>query len=280
MARESTPSRRLRWALPVLTVIATPNLAAASSPSSPDDAAAARAEVIEAVDALPRRAGAARLATEGYRLKDPLLLIESAERTLELSAQTTDERPLQTAAGHLTVALDMLYFLQGERARNAWRPVSKEALKPAVARALEVERQVEARIDAIITAREAALLAAANPPPTATGKGRITGGAVMLTVGISGAAAGLTGLFLGRQAQQKIDDPQIYGTTWDEWDRRGRTANVVAIAGAGAAALGLAVGIPLLVSGKRAAARANKPSDSARIRVVPTLRGFQLMGRF
>ena len=228
---------------------------------------------------IPPGAAIERLATEGYRLKDPLLLLESAERALSRSGEGSSEAPLLEALPHVAVALDMLHFLGSDRSRKAWRPVAAEDVDPAIARAEALEEELKAKIQEIEDARAAALVAAQAPPP-ATGKGRITSGAVMLTLGVSGAAVAATGLILGRQAQSKVDDPAIYGNVWDDWDRKGRNANMVAYIGAGVAGLGLAVGIPLLVSGVRAKKRAGQGDRAASLRLLPSPGGVALMGRF
>lgn len=245
----------------------------------PEDAAQAREGIVETVEMLPPGAAVERLATEGYRLKDPLLLLESAERALARAEAATDEGPLLEALPHVAVALDMLHFLGSDRSRRAWRPVAPEDVDAAIARAEALEGDLKAKIQELQDARAAALVAAQAPPP-ASGKGRITSGAVMLTLGVSGAAVAATGLILGRQAQSKVDDPAIYGNVWDDWDRKGRNANMVAYIGAGVAGLGLAVGIPLLVSGVRAKKRATQDDRAASLRVLPSLNGLSLMGRF
>ena len=134
------------------------------------------------------------------------------------------------------------------------------------------------KIQAFQDARAAALRAS-QEPAAPSGKGRIVAGSVMVGLGISGAAIAGTGLILGRQAQSKIDDPTIYGPTWEDWDRKGNNANVIAYVGAGVAGLGLAVGIPLLVSGTRAKRRSRQDSRAA-FQLIPRLDGVTLTGRF
>ena len=101
----------------------------------PEDAAQAREGIVETVEMLPPGAAVERLATEGYRLKDPLLLLESAERALARAEASTDEGPLLEALPHVAVALDMLHFLGSDRSRKAWRPVAPEDVEAAIARA-------------------------------------------------------------------------------------------------------------------------------------------------
>lgn len=248
--------------------------------ASPSKSAQSRTAVREAVDALPPLAAIERLAKEGYRLKDPALLLDSAERSLARSLDAPDVEALARARTLNLVALDMLFYLQSPRLKSTWAPFEAEELSMQLARAQNLLGRLEARVEEIRAQQAAARLAAKTPPPR-TGKGRISSGAVMITVGISGAALGLTGALLGRQAQKKIDDPSIYGATWDDWDTKGRNANLMSFAGAGAAVLGLAVGIPLLVSGTRAKRRASgSESAAASLRVVPQPRGLSLMGRF
>lgn len=248
--------------------------------NSPPDAEQARVSVREAVGALPPNAALERLAKEGYRLKDPLLLLDAGNEALVRSSQSEDVEALVRARIHVTVAFDMLAYLRAPRIKSRWRPVEAEELPGHIDQAETLLQDIDARIDEIRAEQAAALVAASQPPPT-TGRGRLIGGGVLTAVGISGAALGLTGALLGRQAQNKIDDPSIYGTTWDEWDTKGRNANLMSFVGAGAAAVGLLVGIPLIVSGTKAKRRAEERSaTSSALRILPQPRGLLVTGRF
>lgn len=248
--------------------------------NSPSKAEQARVSVREAVGALPPNAALERLAKEGYRLKDPLLLLDAGEEALARATEIEDVEALGRARAHVSVAFDMLAYLQAPRVKSRWVPVETADLTAHIDRADTLLRDIDARIDEIRAARAAALVATAEPPPK-TGRGRLVSGAVLTAVGISGAALGLTGALLGRQAQNKIDDPSIYGTTWDEWDTKGRNANLMSFVGAGAAAVGLIVGIPLIVSGTKAKRRAEERSaTSSALRILPQPRGLLVTGRF
>jgi len=260
----------LAWTLTASPVFAT----------SPSDAEQARVSAREAVGALPPNAALERLAKEGYRLKDPVLLLDAGREALARATETPDVEALVRARSHVTVALDMLAYLQEPRVKSRWKPVEADDLPAHIDRAETLLRDISARIDEIREERAAALVAANEPPPK-TGKGRLISGGVLTAVGVSGAALGLTGALLGRQAQTKIDTPSIYGTSWDEWDTKGRNANLMALVGAGTAALGLAIGIPLIVSGTKAKRRAEeRGATSSALRILPQPRGLLVTGRF
>lgn len=272
-----TPRRRWVASCAALAfAVVTPSTASAT----PAESETRRASVRSTVDALPPSAGIERLAKEGYRLKDPLLLLDSGQKALARSIKTPDTEALFRARTHTTVAIDMLVYLQKPRVKSRWTPVESAQLATYAASAAALLHEIEGRIEEIRRKRSEALRAT-NEPSEKTGKGSLASGAVLTSIGISGAALGLTGALLGRQAQKKIDDPSIYGSTWDEWNTKGRNANLMALVGAGAAVAGLAIGIPLIVSGTKAKRRAGQRESAATsLRIAPQPQGLVVMGRF
>ena len=86
--------------------------------NSPSKAEQARVSVREAVGALPPNAALERLAKEGYRLKDPLLLLDAGEEALARATEIEDVEALGRARAHVSVAFDMLAYLQAPRAKR------------------------------------------------------------------------------------------------------------------------------------------------------------------
>ncbi len=266
-----------------MTICAAVSWTLTASPvaaATPADSEAARVAAREAVSALPPNAALERLAKEGYRLKDPLLLLDAGQAALARSIEAPNIEALVRARTHATVALDMLLYLQSPRVKSRWTPLEGEEIPAQADRAAALVGDIEARIEEIRAERAAALIAESEPPEK-TGKGRLIAGGVLTGLGVSGAALTLTGALLGRQAQNKIDDASIYGTTWDEWDTKGRNANLMSFVGAGTAAVGLLVGIPLLVSGSKAKRRAaERAGGSSALRILPQPGGLLVTGRF
>jgi hypothetical protein len=106
-------------------------------------------------------------------------------------------------------------------------------------------------------------------------------------LGVAGLGLGVAGLVIGRVNQQRVDDPAVYGTEFDQFDAKGRQGNLLAGIGLAVGGAALAVGVTLFVigskRGKKAGAGTQASSASAHepsLALVPTGRGLAVTGRF
>ncbi|MCB9755667.1 MAG: hypothetical protein H6713_37530 [Myxococcales bacterium] len=234
------------------------------------------------------QAGAAEaLSDEAHKLGDPVLFVDAAEtykiagdeaRSIELVEQGIEEA---------RIGLDILYFLLGERADKGHQYLAEDDVSTQIDRARDIITSAEALIGEI----EAEQNAEPEPEPEPEkkprdGKGMIIAGAVLTGVGVAGLGVMGAGVGMGASAQGQVNDPTVYGTTFDEVDRKGKLGNTLAFVGVGVGVVGLAAGVTLLALGlkKRKQSGASAEEETARVRVVPAFNGQQgglvLTGRF
>lgn len=228
---------------------------------------------------------------EGVRLKDPVLILDSAEA---LRAQANAERSIpaaQAAIERVAPALDMLYFLRDGATSTAWQPVAAEYLDTVITRAQTLVSDLEALIAEIEDEQRKAADAAAAPVadtkqsrgPAKPGTGLIAGGSAALVVGLAGAGLGAAGLAMGARAQSEVEDPLVYEPEHSAAAARGQNANVLAGVGLAIAGVGLGVGAALVVLGvkKRKQAGATPNAEAALVPVwLGDGGGLGLVGRF
>ena len=117
------------------------------------------------------------------------------------------------------------------------------------------------------------------------GTGLIIGGAVAASVGVAGVSMAIAGLVISRGKQKEVeelmrpaDDDEIAAI-----DEEGKQANLIAFIGAGVGAVGLAVGVPLLIVGAKKR-KQGATTAATSLRVAPALTrtssGLSLSGRF
>jgi hypothetical protein len=230
---------------------------------------------------------------EGIRLKDPVLLIDSAEALRDQAATERSIEAARSAIDRIAPALDMLYFLQ-EGLRDgstsaAWQPVAPEYVGTVLARAEALVTDAEALI-AAIEAEQRQPVAEPEPiepekprrSPAKPGTALIAAGSGALVVGLGGAGLGVAGLLLGARAQSEVEDPLVYEPEHSAAEARGERANVLAGVGLAVAGVGLGVGVALIMLGQkqRKAAGGAKPEAA----VVPVWHqggaGIGVVGRF
>jgi hypothetical protein len=269
---------------------------------TPDSANVARFGVEQEGEAMLERGAFADAAElywrEGVRLKDPVLVLDSAEALRDGAASERSIEQANAAIERVAPALDMLYFLRDGAASSDWQPIAPEYLDTLITRSEGLIRDAQALIGEIEAEQQAATQAAAAPVepektkrgPAKPGTGLIAAGSAFVVIGVGGAGLGVAGLLLGAAAQAEVEDPLVYQPQHGEAEQRGQTANVLAGVGLGLGGVGVGVGVGLLVVGikkrKRAgeAAPNTEAAPSAEAALVPMWfghgGGLGLVGRF
>lgn len=235
---------------------------------------------------------AAYLAGEAKKLGDPVLFIDAAEAYKQEGVAERDKAALQTAVEQASIGLDILHFQQDPRCDPQWQHLDSGEFDAEIGRAKQVIADSEKAMTEVDKPVEA-------PPPVEEpkkkerprdGRGYIAAGSLLTVVGVGGLGMIGAGLALGAKAQKGVEGVNPadldYDQQVDEWDGKGKTANIVAYAGIGVAAVGLAAGIALLAIGvkKRKQYRAENGPEEASVSFAPALgrgyAGFGLAGRF
>jgi hypothetical protein len=234
---------------------------------TPADAQAQRVAVQETARALGSAGdhrGAGREYDEGAAVHgDPILFLDAAEAYLEAAADERDTGLAQGAIERAYTAIDIVYFHLDSAADKNFRLVETGDIPDLITRG----NQVVARGESLI--EEIRLEAQAPPPPPPAepsrpahpGRAKIVTGAALATVGGGLLAMGAVGLGLGAARQSEAEDPTVYGDQYDDVERRGKQANVIAGVGLAVGAVALGAGIALVLAGRKSA-KAAKPGDN------------------
>lgn len=236
---------------------------------------------------------ASYLSGEAKKSGDPVLFLDAAEAYKVEGTSERDKAALQSAVEHASIALDILHFQQDPRCDPQWQHLEASEFDGEIARGRKLIADSEKAMTELDKPVEA-------PPPVEEpekkerprdGRGFIAAGSLLTVVGVGGLGMIGAGLGLGAKAQKGVEGVNPadidYDAQVEEWDDKGKTANVVAYAGIGVAVVGLAAGIALIAVGvkKRKAYRAEHGADeSASVSFAPALgrgyAGFSLGGRF
>jgi hypothetical protein len=292
----SLPVRLAATTVSVALLFATPARAALGEGDiTPESATSARLAVDEQGKQLVDSGAFAEAAelywTEGVRLKDPILIVQSAETLREQAAAERSIEVARSATERIKPALDMLYFLRDGSTAAAWQPIAPEQVSTAISRAETLITDAEALIAEIEEeqrkAAEAALVAAEEPEkkggPAKPGTVLIAAGAASAVVGLGFAGMGIAGLALGAKAQGEVEDPLVYEPEHSAAEDRGKTANILAGVGLAVAGVGVGVGVALIVLGikKRKQAGDSGPVEAALVPVwLGQGGGLGVVGRF
>ena len=284
----------------VLITAATPATALADSPEmaalmakkakkpagiTPESAAETRAPLQGQAKVYDDEKAATFLHDQGVSTKDPILLLDSADAYVRVAEAQRSIEAAELGKDEARIALDMLRYLKTEQNSKYWQPVASVEIGGAIGRGEDILEGA----DELITEIEAEIAAAnALPPPEPVeqkrklkpGTGFIAGGAVALTLGAAGLGVGTVGVLRGQEAQDQIDDPNVFGDEFRDWDQRGKDANTMAIAGFAVGGVGLATGIALVVVGVKKRKNAGVEDEKASAMVLPTTNGLVLTGRF
>jgi len=226
--------------------------------------------------------------------------MEAAELHLEQAKKDRDTEQCEATIEVATVALDILHFYDAVASGDAtskWKVIDPGDAAGMIA---ETEALIEEAETLIETIEEEETAAAAedagdggtpvgpvdqSPREKKPGTGLLIGGAVAASVGVAGVSMAIAGLVISRGKQREVeelerpaDDDEIAAI-----DEEGKQANLIAFIGAGVGAVGLAVGVPLLIVGAKKR-KEGKTTAATTLRVTPaitrTSSGLSLSGRF
>ncbi len=259
-------------------------LVAPEGPVSESDASKARSEAQDRARSLvqsdePDKA-AEMLEQWAYDKGDPLLFIDAAEAHKLHGERDRDIDAVERGIEMARISLDILYFLQGDRASPDWRVISVSEVTPAIRRAEDLVESSERLIQEIEDENaEPEPEPEPEPKEKPGGTGLIVAGSLLTGVGAAGVGLLGFGAAKGASVQRKVNQPEIYGDEFDALDAEGKKANVFAFVGIGLAVVGLAAGTTLLVLGVKKR-KQSKQSDDVAFRVAPTFGGMSISGRF
>jgi hypothetical protein len=273
--------------------LAMPSVAIASPPEiTPESTSAARFSVERDGQALiasgDLQAASDLYWAKGFELKDPVLLVASAEQLRDLAERDRSIPAAQSALERLRVAFDMLYYLRDSASSASWQPITVEQIATVLERAERAASETQASIDAI----EAEIAAAAAAPgpederkwgKAKPGTGLIAGGAALIALGLAGGGLGAAGLSMGAAAQQKVESPLVYEQEHRAAEQRGRTGNVLAGVGFAIAGVGIVAGATLIVLGVKKREGASQAKQARALPVPLWLNGgagLGVSGRF
>ncbi|MEX1367385.1 MAG: hypothetical protein AB1Z98_29935 [Nannocystaceae bacterium] len=218
--------------------------------------------------------GAAR--TQG----DPVLFLDAADAYLELATTERDIASAETAKLRAQTAQDILYFHRDPEASDPdYRLVTDSEITGLLSRAEILIERADTMVEEIETELEG--LEAAEPAPArkpGNGRGLRIAGLGLTGLGVAGLGVGVAGLVIGRINQNRVDDPTVYGSTFDDFDAKGRRGNVIAGVGLAVGGVAIAAGVTMFIIGRNRGERAGSSSES--VALVPTGRGVALVGRF
>ena len=271
---------------------------------TPEQADAKRQAIRDAaasdLDAGNLDSAASTLEENAGMLGDPVTMKEAGAVRLDLAREERSIEQAEASIATTTVALDILHFYDSVAAGDAssrWLVIDPASASSMISEAEAQISEAEALIEEIEAEQEED-----QPVASADGKkkkkkkkkrgkmkpgtGFLIGGSVATAVGAGGVGLAMAGLFQSRSAQNEVEDlgndpanqPRI-----DELDKEGAKANQLAYIGIGVAAVGLAVGIPLIIVGAKKRKEAG-PSSNASVRVAPMVagrtQGVAIAGRF
>ncbi len=245
-----------------------------------------KAKVLQ--DAGDPSGAAETLGEEARTLGDPVLFVDAAESYKIAGDEARDIPTVERGIEEARIGLDVLYFLLDERADKGHQYLVEDDISTQIDRA----KDLIASSEALIAEIEAEQNAEPEPEPepekkgVKPGTGMIIAGSVLTGVGVAGLGVMGAGIGMGASAQNQVNDPLVYGTTFDEVDKKGKLGNTLAFVGLGVGVAGLASGVALLVLGvkKRKQAGGGADDETARLRIAPVFTGDQgglvLSGRF
>lgn len=264
--------------------------------------AEAKRQAIRDAVAVDREAGdwaavADVLEDNAAQLGDPVTMMEAGEARLTAADEQRSIDEAKRSIATTQVALDMLHFYDAVsevQASSTWLvidPATAAGMIPAGEEQIEAAENLIASIEAEADKSDLVAVGEDDEPkkkrgPAKPGTVLIISGAALVTLGVSGAGLGVAGLMISKGKQdevEKITDPLAQMEEVNQLDKDGKRANTLGWVGLGVAAVGLGVGIPLIVIGAKKRKSAG-PSAAATLKVAPSLTrtqsGLVLSGRF
>ncbi|MCA9706907.1 MAG: hypothetical protein KDK70_13725 [Myxococcales bacterium] len=276
---------------------------------TPESADTKRQAIRDAVaaDVQAENWGAAADETEDNAavLGDPVSYQQAAEYRLKQAEKDRDIEAANAAIETATVALDIYHFygaVDAGEAASDWLVISPAVASGSISEVEGLIERAEALIEEIEAEQQESDSGGAAPTDDGGKKkkkkkrGKAKPGTVLIAVGagvsaigLGGLGAGLAGLVISQQKQKEVEGIVLPGMPGDqervdELDQEGKRANLLGYVGLGVGIGALAIGVPLIVVGVIKRKKAGGGSETARLRVAPSLSrsygGVSLHGRF
>ena len=225
-------------------------------------------------------------------------MMEAGELRLEVAKEERDIGQAEASIESSATALDMLHFyddVASGSAESTWLVIEPSEASGMMATAEQQISDAERLIEEIEEEQDDKTVAKAEKKEkkkrkrgkAKPGTGLIVGGSLFTVAGVAGAGLAFAGLAISNKAQSDVEklgtdpanQPEI-----DELDEKGGRANRMAYIGIGIGAVGLAVGIPMLVVGVIKRKKAGGGGKKASVDVGPMMtgrtNGLMVRGRF
>lgn len=215
---------------------------------------------------------------------DPVLFLDAADAYLAQAESELDIASAETAKLRASTAEDILYFHLDSSSDPDYQLVTEADISSLLARVVEINGRAD---DLIVNIEQELAAADAEPAPEPKQKGdgkvmRISGIGLM-GLGVVGLGVGATGLIIGTVNQNRVEDPTVYGSEYDDFDNKGRRGNLLAGVGLAVGGAALVAGATLFIIGRRRGKQAGtEPTgdEEPSVALVPNPRGLSLIGRF
>lgn len=209
---------------------------------------------------------------------DPVLYLDAGDAYLEAAKADADPAMAEAAIERAHIALDILYFHLDSAADKDFRLVEASEVPALISRADELIETAEGVIEELAAAADPVGPTDTAPKKKGDGKVMIISGIGLASVGGALAVMGVAGLAIGAVNQSRADKDTVYGTEYDDVETRGKRGNLIAGVGLGLGGALVAGGLVLYFLGKKRKKRAAE--DDKVVRVLPTLNGMAVTGRF
>jgi hypothetical protein len=209
---------------------------------------------------------------------DPVLYLDAGDAYLAAARADADVEMAATAIERARIAQDILYFHLDSAADPDFRLVENAEVPALINRADELIEEAEAAIEEINAAADPTGPTDDEPKKKGDGKIMVMSGIGLASVGGALVVMGVAGLAIGAVNQNRADRDTVYGSEYDEVERRGKRGNVIAGVGFALGAACIGGGLALYFLGKKR--RKQAADDDKVVMVSPTLGGLAVTGRF
>ncbi len=225
-------------------------------------------------------AAADTLAKNAAELGDPITMLEAGEAGLTHADKVRSKDAAETALERTRTALDILEFyaaVDAGQATSDWLVVAPSEISGHIDRANSQIEKAEELIAAIDAENESVAATDGDGKGKAKKKKRkrgeakpgtvmIAAGSIFTAIGITGIPMVAAGLAISSNKQKEVEKLQPGDPKIRELDKEGSKGNLLAYLGAGFAAGGLAIGLPLLILGiKKRKKAGDRPPSAAHL---------------
>ncbi|MBC8070985.1 MAG: hypothetical protein IAG13_21855, partial [Deltaproteobacteria bacterium] len=226
---------------------------------------------------------------------DPVLYLDAADAYYKAADADSEIALAEAGIERARIALDLLFFQLDAAADKTLRMVDTADIPDLIARANgtvktgeDLIAQLRARADGAVAGADTAEPKEKRARKPVNGRALYSSGIAFTAIGGAVLAIGGVGLVLGAVRQNEAEDPDVYGSAYDDVADKGRSANLMAGIGLGLGGALVVGGVVMLIVGKRIQKKAppKEPGAIARLarkksmRVSPSLNGVAISGRF